>query len=193
MASRFTIMARIGLVAAATTMLGVSMASAQGDGRFGRQGAFTSTCFVASCGAGVGGGRTGGMIFRRPGAEAPVLRRPVAQAPVLRRRGGPPPFRRHEYRQDRRHYNGDHYYRPRYYRPYYYRYRPSVYLDFSSPYYYDNDYYEPPVYSQRVYRRVQMSAEHVDWCYDRYRSYRESDNTYQPYNGPRRQCYSPYS
>jgi hypothetical protein len=33
---------------------------------------------------------------------------------------------------------------------------------------------------------------HVDWCYDRYRSYRASDNTYQPYNGPRRQCRSPY-
>lgn len=34
---------------------------------------------------------------------------------------------------------------------------------------------------------------HVQWCYDRYRSYRASDNTYQPYNGGRRQCYSPYS
>lgn len=34
---------------------------------------------------------------------------------------------------------------------------------------------------------------HVEWCYDRYRSYRASDNTFQPYNGPRRQCYSPYS
>ncbi|MEO5323636.1 BA14K family protein [Mesorhizobium sp. CC13] len=34
---------------------------------------------------------------------------------------------------------------------------------------------------------------HVQWCYDRYRSYRAWDNTYQPYNGPRRQCYSPYS
>lgn len=33
---------------------------------------------------------------------------------------------------------------------------------------------------------------HVDWCYDRYRSYRASDNTFQPYNGPRRQCNSPY-
>ena len=33
---------------------------------------------------------------------------------------------------------------------------------------------------------------HVQWCYDRYRSYRASDNTYQPYNGPRRQCVSPY-
>jgi len=34
---------------------------------------------------------------------------------------------------------------------------------------------------------------HVQWCYDRYRSYRASDNTFQPYNGPRQQCYSPYS
>jgi hypothetical protein len=33
---------------------------------------------------------------------------------------------------------------------------------------------------------------HVQWCYDHYRSYRASDNTYQPYNGPRRQCVSPY-
>jgi hypothetical protein len=34
---------------------------------------------------------------------------------------------------------------------------------------------------------------HVQWCYNRYRSYREWDNTFQPYHGPRRQCYSPYS
>ena len=34
---------------------------------------------------------------------------------------------------------------------------------------------------------------HVEWCYDRYRSYRASDNTFQPYNGPRQQCNSPYS
>jgi len=33
---------------------------------------------------------------------------------------------------------------------------------------------------------------HVNWCYNRYRSYRAYDNTFQPYNGPRRQCYSPY-
>ena len=37
------------------------------------------------------------------------------------------------------------------------------------------------------------SNAHIQWCYDRYRSYRHSDNTFQPYNGPRRQCYSPYS
>ena len=37
------------------------------------------------------------------------------------------------------------------------------------------------------------NSAHVEWCYNRYRSYRASDNTFQPYNGPRRQCYSPYS
>ncbi|CDM57507.1 MULTISPECIES: BA14K family protein [Rhizobium] len=44
--------------------------------------------------------------------------------------------------------------------------------------------------SQPVARPVGNS--HVDWCYSRYRSYRAYDNTYQPYYGPRRQCYSPY-
>lgn len=33
---------------------------------------------------------------------------------------------------------------------------------------------------------------HVRWCHDRYRSYRASDNTFQPNSGPRRQCRSPY-
>ena len=33
---------------------------------------------------------------------------------------------------------------------------------------------------------------HVRWCYNRYRSYRAWDNTFQPYGGPRQQCYSPY-
>lgn len=33
------------------------------------------------------------------------------------------------------------------------------------------------------------STEHVQSCFDRYRSYRPEDNTYQPYGGgPRRQC-----
>lgn len=45
---------------------------------------------------------------------------------------------------------------------------------------------EPPV------RYRPRGNAHIDWCYDRYRSYRASDNSYQPYNGPRRQCRSPY-
>jgi hypothetical protein len=46
-----------------------------------------------------------------------------------------------------------------------------------------------PVYRERVYRGGDA---HVQWCYDRYRSYRAYDNTFQPYHGPRQQCYSPY-
>lgn len=34
---------------------------------------------------------------------------------------------------------------------------------------------------------------HVSWCYDHYNSYRDSDNSYQPYGGGSRQsCYSPH-
>ena len=34
---------------------------------------------------------------------------------------------------------------------------------------------------------------HVQWCYDRYRSYRAYDNTYNPgRNRPRRECNSPF-
>ncbi|MEJ5021901.1 BA14K family protein [Ochrobactrum vermis] len=47
----------------------------------------------------------------------------------------------------------------------------------------------PPVYRAPAYG---YSNAHVQWCYNRYRSYRASDNSFQPYNGPRQQCYSPY-
>jgi len=35
----------------------------------------------------------------------------------------------------------------------------------------------------------QLSGDHIDYCYNRYRSYDPRDNTYQPFDGgPRRQC-----
>ncbi|NMG40579.1 BA14K family protein [Chelativorans sp. ZYF759] len=37
-----------------------------------------------------------------------------------------------------------------------------------------------------------LSRSHVEWCYGQYRSYRASDNTFQPYQGPRRACRSPF-
>ncbi len=40
--------------------------------------------------------------------------------------------------------------------------------------------------------RIYLSQNHVNWCVNRWRSYRVSDNSYQPYNGPRRVCNSPY-
>jgi hypothetical protein len=46
-----------------------------------------------------------------------------------------------------------------------------------------------PRYVRPGYR---LTNAHVRWCYDRYRSYDARSNTFQPYNGPRRACYSPY-
>jgi len=50
----------------------------------------------------------------------------------------------------------------------------------------------PRYYAPRYNRGMNVTQTHVSWCYNRYRSYRPSDNTFQPYRGPRQQCYSPY-
>jgi hypothetical protein len=50
-------------------------------------------------------------------------------------------------------------------------------------------YYGGGYYPRSYYR---AGNGHEQWCYARYRSYRAWDNTFQPYNGPRRQCNSPY-
>jgi hypothetical protein len=61
---------------------------------------------------------------------------------------------------------------------------------YADPYYYDYNYVAP----RRVYRRSYgLSEAHIAWCFDRWRSYRAYDNTYQPYYGPRKLCWSPYS
>lgn len=39
---------------------------------------------------------------------------------------------------------------------------------------------------------VHTGNAHMTWCLERYRSYRAGDNTYQPYNGARRACESPF-
>ena len=69
-------------------------------------------------------------------------------------------------------------------------YGGGYYNNYYNPYYGD-PYYAAPAYRPRVYRGG--GSTHVEWCYNRYRSYRAWDNTFQPYNGPRQQCYSPYS
>jgi len=52
---------------------------------------------------------------------------------------------------------------------------------------------QPRYVQPRYVQRSRYGDAHVQWCYDRYRSYRAYDNTFQPYSGPRRPCYSPYS
>jgi hypothetical protein len=53
----------------------------------------------------------------------------------------------------------------------------------------DGPRYDSPRYVRPGYR---LTNSHVRWCYDRYQSYDASSNTFQPYNGPRRECFSPY-
>ena len=55
-------------------------------------------------------------------------------------------------------------------------------------------YYAPPRYYKPRYRapRYSFSPAHHGWCSTRYRSYRASDGTFQPYRGPRKLCRSPY-
>ena len=44
----------------------------------------------------------------------------------------------------------------------------------------------------RAPRVVRTGNRHINWCYAKYRSYRASDNTFQPYKGRRRACISPF-
>jgi hypothetical protein len=45
--------------------------------------------------------------------------------------------------------------------------------------------------AQQNTQRPRGMSNHVAWCESRYRSYRASDNTYNPGNGRRAQCVSP--
>ena len=89
-----------------------------------------------------------------------------------------------------------------YYPPYAYAPPPQRYYPAPRGYYPPPPrYYPPRVYARpvppRYYPpapayRTAFSAAHYDYCFSRYRSYRQYDNTFQPYSGPRKQCVSPY-
>ena len=51
---------------------------------------------------------------------------------------------------------------------------------------------QPAVAASPVYAPVRLSAAHVNWCENRWKSYRVSDNSFQPLSGPRQACVSPY-
>ncbi len=53
-------------------------------------------------------------------------------------------------------------------------------------------YVEPRrVHREPVY--VNRGEAHVNWCYNRYRSYQARSNTFVSYGGRVKQCYSPYN
>ncbi|AYC99864.1 BA14K family protein [Neorhizobium sp. NCHU2750] len=43
-----------------------------------------------------------------------------------------------------------------------------------------------------IYHGAGLNPRHYEWCSSRYRSYDSYSNTFQPFNGPRQTCYSPY-
>lgn len=104
-----------------------------------------------------------------------------------------------EWRRDRREARRDFYRdRPAYYRGYrgYRDYRPGYRR-------YGDNWYPAAAFiagaivggaiasqPREVYRGG--GDAHTQWCYNRYRSYRAYDNTFQPNYGSRRQCNSPY-
>ena len=117
---------------------------------------------------------TGTAQAQTAGAFAVPLNAPVSNEATVK---AEPVNHRHWRRYNRRHSGGG-----------------GVYFNFG------NGSFSLTVPPQRYHRRYQRhynysrsaGSLHVRWCYDRYRSYRHWDNTFQPYHGPRRQCVSPY-
>jgi hypothetical protein len=60
---------------------------------------------------------------------------------------------------------------------------------------YHGFWYPPAAFSLGIVVRPgsRHGTAHVQWCRNHYVSYRASDNTFQPYHGPRKQCVSPYA
>ncbi len=52
-------------------------------------------------------------------------------------------------------------------------------------------YHTRPAYRQRQF--IQLSQAHVQWCYDRYRTYNHRSNSFVIRHGQRAYCVSPYS
>ena len=53
---------------------------------------------------------------------------------------------------------------------------------------------QPVAVEPLAYTPVRVSADaHTSYCANRYRSYDAATDTFQPYNGPRRACVSPYT
>ena len=124
---------------------------------------------TATASAGDGYFNVGGRLEGTPGCMLGSRDCWIGSGPRYR-------YNDYDYRRDYRH-------APRYK----YRHKgPNVGIYFGVPSY----RYVQPRYVQP---RISLSRAHVNWCENRYRSYRAWDNTFQPYHGPRRQCWSPYS
>lgn len=129
---------------------------------------------------------------RDRGRDILIRERERQQAEARRDRNRDRDRDRGEWRRDRdrNDWRRDRYRDRSYYRDPYYRSGPTIIYE-QRPVYVEPRYVAPRYVAPAP--RYDLSSAHVRWCENRYRSYRAYDNTFQPYNGPRQQCYSPYS
>jgi hypothetical protein len=57
----------------------------------------------------------------------------------------------------------------------------------------DGYWYPEKAFAALCGKRETCVTDHTSWCRSKYWSYREHDDTYQPYQGKRRKCVSPFS
>ena len=73
-----------------------------------------------------------------------------------------------------------------------YRHPRPHYARYMDGWYYPEAAFKDEVKSDVVVKEHASSlpAKHIHYCQTHYKSYRLSDNSFQPYHGPRQQCYS---
>lgn len=130
-----------------------------------------------------------------PAVAAPI--QPMVQPAILQTTGQAAGVTDVQYRRHRPHYRR--HYRP-HYRPHYrggywhghrgYRYARPGYRRYSDGFWYPLAAFTAGAIVGGAVARPPHGSAHVRWCASRYKTYRASDNTYQPTNGPRRQCVS---
>jgi len=59
--------------------------------------------------------------------------------------------------------------------------------------YYRSNNVVPYIVGGVAYQSQAHYSQHVAWCDEKYRSYNVRTDSFQPYNGPRRRCNSPYN
>jgi BA14K-like protein len=84
-------------------------------------------------------------------------------------------------------YDDDEGFRPRHYRPRHHQNGFSLEFQFGQPRY----YYQP--HHPRPRPVIRLTQAHVQWCYDRYRTYDHRSNSFVIRHGQRAYCVSPYS
>jgi BA14K-like protein len=82
-------------------------------------------------------------------------------------------------------------YRPRHLRPRHQQNGFSLEFQFGQPGYHYQPRHPRPVYRHRPV--IHISQAHVQWCYNRYRTYDHRSNSFVIRHGQRAYCVSPYS